>query len=775
MFSNLVSHTHSVDFTNILAKQHSKWSTKQWSTQQRSEWSTKQRSEWSTKQRSKWSTKQRSLQFLHLDFLPIVPLLLRLFPHLFFQHVLQLGSTDIPIRSDSSRYPTFSPSLSMKPTVIPSLSPSLSFSSQWSKIIETYSQISAMSRGEESTSELLYYDLSLDHRQELGSCVEWGVLLKDALPLSLLRFRPLSLELSGMSGTDMVSLVPDASISSDTLLSRMRRVKCGDLDVVSNLLRSLIEFGGTNVAGIRSFQCGPQTWSVLRCPGSLSSASLSNSVVLCVNCTDYCTSSISAFTVSCSDAASALSPYGELSNLFVSFGDLFVAPSILSRNVNSGRDNLTITALLSGPGSLVCRGYEVSNANDDSLSPGSSDELILGGTPVVGVAVSSSSNVVSVTYSLTGLTASSSYNLYCATLSPSLAPMSPSEMLRSLMIVETRCCRMLEVRLNRLSFDDVSDLPFALTIDVGVGKVKERLVVKVTVLPISNTTSLSTLDTTLMFVPPILTFSSTSQDSSADLTYIHRQNKAGRYSLNVSVFGESSGDYDIWFSSGSEFEVKVSEDPVPGPLMKKATFSSYGSKILVTFVGSTNEGGFVKSELAKSCSKLFNFSKSSLSPSSSPMELDGVRCVWADDKSLELSPASALSAGDVLFLKSGVLKARCTSKTDLGCSSWPFTVSHNLTVSVPSLELLSPPVVTLSTPSELGVCDDLLLDLSSSSGSGGREWKSLLFKVTILSAQTSVSSSSSLQQYLSNLTARSSHSTSSKSLSSLIFSHHCPS
>jgi hypothetical protein len=177
----------------------------------------------------------------------------------------------------------------------------------------------------------------------------------------------------------------------------------------------------------------------------------------------------------------------------------------------------------------------------------------------------------------------------------------------------------------------------------------------------------------------------------------------------------------------------------------------------------------MKSEIVKNCSSLFRISTSSLSSSSSSsLSLsDAVRCVWLDDKSLEMSPVPHFNVGDVIKLKGGILKARCTSKVDVTCSSWPFSESHTLTISAPSPQSLSPPVVTLSMPSELGVCDDLLLDLSSSSGSGGREWQSLSFQVSLLSTSstpTSPSSSSLLQQYLSNLTSL----PSSKSISSLI-------
>ena len=334
--------------------------------------------------------------------------------------------------------------------------------------------------------------------------MEWGVLLTDSLPLSLLTSRPLSMVLGGVSGEDMLSLGSESSTSSDSVSKVMRRVECVDADVSLGLLRSLIDLSVANVSAVRSHQCGSDTWSVLRCPqssssaSSLSSYSLSSSVLLCVNCSNDCisppppssSSSSSSLTISCSDASSTSSPFGELTMLFVSFGELFVAPTILSQSAKSSRDNITVTASLSGSGSMVCGAYEIVNENGDSGSPSSSEELILGGTPVSGVSISSS-NEFSGSYTLMGLIPSSSYNVFCATVSPSSVPMSRVDMLRSRMLVETRCCRLLEVRLNRLLFDDVSDIPFALTVDVGSGKVLGRVTVMISVIPAVDVSTLS--------------------------------------------------------------------------------------------------------------------------------------------------------------------------------------------------------------------------------------------------------------------------------------------
>jgi hypothetical protein len=175
--------------------------------------------------------------------------------------------------------------------------------------------------------------------------------------------------------------------------------------------------------------------------------------------------------------------------------------------------------------------------------------------------------------------------------------------------------------------------------------------------------------------------------------------------------------------------------------MKRAAFSSDGSKILVEFDDQTNG---LSSKSLSNCSNLFHItspSALSLSPS-----LSSIRCVWVSDESLEMYSVSGLDVGDVIELKKSVLKARCTSQTDPLCVSWPFSVPHNITVSV-DLDLLSAVVVNLKIPSELGACDDLSLDLSSSFGFGGRDWKSITLTVS------NSSSSSPLQQYLTNLTS----------------------
>jgi hypothetical protein len=104
--------------------------------------------------------------------------------------------------------------------------------------------------------------------------------------------------------------------------------------------------------------------------------------------------------------------------------------------------------------------------------------------------------------------------------------------------------------------------------------------------------------------------------------------------------------------------------------------------------------------------------------------------VWTSDSSLEISSIKSpllFEVGSLLTLKSGVLKAQCTSKVDPACSSWESNASQNSTILAPLSAIT--PAVTVSIATQIGPCDDLFLDMTSSSGAGGRLWKSVSFVV----------------------------------------------
>jgi hypothetical protein len=573
----------------------------------------------------------------------------------------------------------------------------------------------------------MHWDLGFKNHKVFGNCGELNVLLNDKIPTTLITYSPVFVTLFAMSGSEMLRMTDQSDVYE--LERTMRSVKCEDSRVVGKILNDLRSLSSSTSSStiVRSHDCGWNEWSVMRCGGS-------SSLVLCLNCTDrtsntgrnYCEASMTTlqssefpFSISCLDLSS--DEDGNLSMLYLEFNELSPPPSFLSTEVVSVTDtSISVHVVMSDSGYLVCGAYLDSLSS--SSSPSTSEMLLLGGVPVTSVPSVSSSQISppSATYSLVGLNPSSAYNIYCTSLSPTSVPMSTVEMLRSKMSVRTSCCRLLSVRLNKLVVDDVSVLGFALTLDVGSEKVGNLLAVSISGV---ETNSFVTRE---MFVPSVVTLTSSSA-LKFDLTYIPLM--SGSYRLNISLTGPSRVDYQVIFPAGDVLIVKGLEDVLPPPLVYRLEFSSDGSKIIVAFSSPTNRGGVLN---VIQCGLLFE-SLSSISPSLPPTS----RCVWTSDSSLEItSIGSSLEVGDKLLLMKGVLKACCTSKVDPSCSSWNSNEPQTITLTVP--QVVMSPVVTLSIPSEIGPCDDLVVDATSSSGSGGRLWKSVSFVVGGLSPNITV-------------------------------------
>jgi hypothetical protein len=118
-------------------------------------------------------------------------------------------------------------------------------------------------------------------------------------------------------------------------------------------------------------------------------------------------------------------------------------------------------------------------------------------------------------------------------------------------------------------------------------------------------------------------------------------------------------------------------------------------KVVVTFVSSTNKG---RAANIIRCSTLF-----------SSLALDqSTRCIWTD---------SLWEQWDELEIGSGSLESFCTSISE-PCSSWKSNTAQNLTVALPPDAISA--AITISVPSHATILLNLAIDLTASSGNGGR-------------------------------------------------------
>ena len=233
----------------------------------------------------------------------------------------------------------------------------------------------------------------------------------------------------------------------------------------------------------------------------------------------------------------------------------------------------------------------------------------------------------------------------------------------------------------------------------------------------------------------------------------------GIYSYRVILSGPSAVEYFVQYSTASygsisssvsfatnSFLVLSSSQEPPSPRLQTALFSDDGSCITISFDSNTNRGNIQGSF---PCGVMFNFPCSALS-----------LCRWSDSKSVIAVGAagggSCAVPTDLLQLAPhAAIKAACpltANAMSIQSAYCPLQSLWKNASTVESVSILGPvnllaPKVAVSAPSAIGACDNLTLDATSSSGSGGRPWRFASVTVEDSSGSLHVSA---LQSFLSH-------------------------
>jgi hypothetical protein len=167
---------------------------------------------------------------------------------------------------------------------------------------------------------------------------------------------------------------------------------------------------------------------------------------------------------------------------------------------------------------------------------------------------------------------------------------------------------------------------------------------------------------------------------------------------------------------------------VDPPQIKTCRFANDGSNFVVTFDISTDRGNFGRSH---PCADTFEF----------PGNMNAL-CVWQDQVSVKVFPTgndvqdpsagNLIEIGDLIAVKENILRAKCPAlASDAECKQW-LTASDTDCSLGPPLAAVSP-VVSMSAPSVLSHCKSYTLDLTASSGAGGRAWSQQMINVSSVS------------------------------------------
>jgi hypothetical protein len=551
-------------------------------------------------------------------------------------------------------------------------------------------------------------------------CSSWRSLLSGDVTISAQQFNPVGVRLAVAEPAGL-----------------LRTTRCNSSDVARMVVESLLNPSDPAV----SVSCAGNTWVVKRCSGG--------APAVCVDCVDPCLQSAycstqgallfalsPCVTTACPSGTTAPSAARALS---ISYAEQKPAPSLLQPlMIVPTPTSLTITAILSAPGYVYCAAYVY--GGESRPEPTSASSVVLQNN----VATTDSGNVGTVV--ITGLPGASYFMVYCATVSTTGAIMPLADVIANSQDPSTTCC--IPVRVETLSSSVVED-----------DGVRDFLVVTVNTRPKEDVTiTIDVYDRGVRLnneslFPATFTLSSlvgskaatgvsgstSSQGNALNIQTIRTVSslkplRVGTYKYKVTLSGPSAHQFNVTYANSQQtIAVFAKAAPLPAPLLLSVAYADDGSKVVLSFDSSTDRGG-APSQF--SCSALFAFACANTS-----------KCIWTDNKRVDAYVGAAESCAPVgspvRLATTAVLKAQC-QKEGANCDRrlWPAS-STSVTVTVAAALSAIAPSVVLSAPDTVGQCDSLVLDISASSGSGGRPWKSRTIAV-----ETDAPNATNLQSFL---------------------------
>lgn len=255
----------------------------------------------------------------------------------------------------------------------------------------------------------------------------------------------------------------------------------------------------------------------------------------------------------------------------------------------------------------------------------------------------------------------------------------------------------------------------------------------ITVTPIITAVENSLSDHSVIATPSSITFLRTY--SSSELTgnfYLSSDfDTAGVFLVSLKITGQDRSNFT---SDTALVNILTNSQSLPAPMISSCIFDNSGGYFVVAFSTVTDEANI--RFLSWKCSMLFDFH-----------DADNTNCSWTSLSTVKgffsVLTDISLHPGDTLSVRGGKLKAACRPKTECSLNAYLLahpavgsgrllgsSISSSVIVQQPLVPLV--PLIVLGMPSRIGSCNNLTVDLSSSTGNGARRWSSVNF--TLLSS-----------------------------------------
>ena len=406
------------------------------------------------------------------------------------------------------------------------------------------------------------------------------------------------------------------------------------------------------------------------------------------------------------------SPTGQPSSTpSVAPSGILYLPSNISECVTVSENKTSVTVfctldifLMDWEALVYCSGYLTDkNLEEHQSEPFSADEVIVQNN----FAISDRGNA---TVTVNGLRPSTSYYIYCATVSVVGSITSLHEIITSKTRLPsvTTCCKKVIIDVTQQPLIEGKFKTDAVSITIS-SVPANMFDVNLTMFVVNGNTTTNIITQNVSFSSPYIRITAHAVSLTVTTDVFCSFGTVGTYAVNASLGGISGDEYEITFRRNI-LTVLDARTTSPTPTLVSAEFAPNGGTIVIQFDSDTDRG--LVADVTFPCENLFDFVGN----------VDST-CVWSDFATMVITPSFQIIPDTYnISVVNNTMRALCIDDPFEPCSTWvPVDSSQRLLILGPA-EPVVPKVVAIG-PAIIGGCANLTFDISSAStGSGGRAW-----------------------------------------------------
>jgi hypothetical protein len=443
--------------------------------------------------------------------------------------------------------------------------------------------------------------------------------------------------------------------------------------------------------GISSVSCDGRQWQFEHCANGR--------VSVCVDCAVSPCSSIDAscgtsYVVSgCNPPCAYGSAQGRIKALAMQLMDRSPPPKLLQQNISGiSKTSFTLRMEMTSLGVVYCAAYE---------APAIIIPNVMRLHNLLTIIDEEESGSYVALLTISNLAPATTYDIFCQSQSLDGVILSDVDVVNWGLSGQTACCKDLSVQLLVTSTIVGSDIYKALGVSVS-SPPSEDIVLFLRTVHVPTGGGNNTYQYPFFSREVELTNTSRTLSTTIGL----KGNMGGQFKLSFWLAGASANEYEISYEGDIILSVWSANEEPPVPVLRSARFSNNGLYLMVQFDSFTDKAGL---DNVFVCGSLFTFPDANITT-----------CQWTSLDGVVGFVTSSVGIGDSVTLLASKLKARCSVAS---CVDWKYAGAGSMVIRAPTSPIR--PAVAISAPPVIGVCDNLTVDLTSSSGSGGRRWETV--------------------------------------------------